>query len=200
MEEIINTDIENNYNIKISFLSEEGDLSLNSDYNSFLQNICNFLKISSNQLNLYSFSYMDEDGDSILITTEENYKIFLNKKSEDEAKEDILQKLYYRILMTKIELGTPKRKFTFILDSDDDRYYIASPQSPKINIKEREKEPVYYNFNKSELLNESYSSTYKKGPCEAVDYNIFYYAELCTAKDIALFNQNNQMIEKNFEF
>ena len=131
---------------------------------------------------------------------EENYKIFLNKKSEDEAKEDILQKLYYRILMTKIELGTPKRKFTFILDSDDDRYYIASSQSPKINIKEREKEPVYYNFNKSELLNESYSSTYKKGPCEAVDYNIFYYAELCTAKDIALFNQNNQMIEKNFEF
>ena len=131
---------------------------------------------------------------------EEKYKIFLNRKPEDETKEEMLQRLYYRILMTQIELGTPKKTFTFLLDSDDDRYFVASSLPPKININEREKEAVYYNFDKSELLNESYSSTYKKGPCEAVDYNTFHYAELCTAKDIALFNQNNQKIEKTFEF
>ena len=130
---------------------------------------------------------------------EENYKFLVDKKFKNKTNEDMMQKLYYRLLMTKIELGTPARNFTLIIDSDDDKYYIASSQRPKIS-----NEPVrdikYYLFDKSELLNESYSSSYKKGPCEAVDYEIFSYAELCSAKDVVNFNQNNNKYQKIFEF
>ena len=49
-------------------------------------------------------------------------------------------------------------------------------------------------------MNESYSSTYNKGGCEAVDYNTYLYAELCSAKDVVVFNKSNEIIQKNFQF
>ena len=130
---------------------------------------------------------------------EERYKFITDNKSKNKTDADMMQRFYYRFLSTSIEVGTPPRNFTFVLDSDDDRYYIASNQRPKIS-NEPEREPKYFNFDKSELLNESYSSTYNKGGCEAVDYNTYLYAELCLAKDIVVFNKSNEIIQKNFQF
>ena len=130
---------------------------------------------------------------------EDHYTFLVDKNNKNETKEDMIKRIYYRNLMTRIELGTPKKNFTIVLDSDDDRYYIASSQRPKIS-NEPEKPVKYFLFDKNELLNESYSSTYNKGPCEAVDYKTFSYAELCTAKDLVVFNQNHKNIEKKFEF
>lgn len=130
---------------------------------------------------------------------EERYKFITDNKSKNLTESDMMQRLYYRIITTNIEVGTPPRNITFILDSDEDRYYIASNQHPKIS-NEPEKESIYINFDKDELLNESYSSSFKKGPCEAVDYQTYHYAELCTAKDQIMFNRNNEIIQKMFEF
>ena len=70
-------DNEPNYNIKIKFYEEDIELSINSDYNSFIQKICNILQTSPEQLNTFELSYHDEDGDYIALTTEEDYKIFV---------------------------------------------------------------------------------------------------------------------------
>ena len=89
----------------------------------------------------------------------------------------MIQRIYYRNIITRIQVGTPPRNFTLILDTDDDRHFFASTQTPKIS-NEPEKEVKFYQFDKSELLDETYSSTYKKGPCEAVDYKTYFYANM----------------------
>ena len=55
------------YNIKINFYGKNIDLSINSDYCSFIQNICNILQISPEQLNTFQLNYNDEDGDRIAL-------------------------------------------------------------------------------------------------------------------------------------
>lgn len=130
---------------------------------------------------------------------EEKYKFIVDRKSQNETQADMIQRIYYRNIITRIQLGTPPRNFTLIIDTDDDRHFFASNHTPKIS-NEPKKEAKFYLFDKSELLDEAYSSTYKKGPCEAVDYKTYFYAEFCTAKDKLFFNQNNQLLEKNFTF
>ena len=103
---------ETNYNIKLSIYNDELDLSINSDYNYFVKNICQYLNIPSDKLNTLVITYIDEDGDSILLSTEEDYKIFYyqvkqhsvnkiiveinenqkeEKKKEEDNKEEILE-------------------------------------------------------------------------------------------------------------
>ena len=62
-------EIGENYNIKVNFNNQEIDLSIDSNFDSFLQKICDILKISLEEINSFELSYTDEDGDNILITT-----------------------------------------------------------------------------------------------------------------------------------
>lgn len=104
---------------------------------------------------------------------EDHYTFLVDKNNKNETKEDMIKRIYYRNLMTRIELGTPKKNFTIVLDSDDDRYYIASSQRPKIS-NEPEKPVKYFLFDKNELLNESYSSTYNKGLVRQLIIKLFH--------------------------
>jgi hypothetical protein len=128
---------------------------------------------------------------------EKHYKFSFEKSNITGV--DLIKKIYYRYIMTKLEIGTPARNFTAIIDSDDDQHYLTSNLKPKIS-NEPEKDPKYFLFDKSNLLNESNSSTYKKGPCEAVDFKTYFYAEFCKAKEKIIFNQNHNPYEKVFEF
>jgi len=131
---------------------------------------------------------------------EERYLFYSeNQNQNEESKEDMMRRIYYRNMMTTVEIGTPPRNVTMILDSDDDRHFFASNKRPKISNEPYHK-PEYYKFDLDELLNETESSTYKKGPCEAVDYKVFKYAEICTSKDNIVFHHKGQTSDKIFEF
>ena len=70
---------EESFNSKLNFYDEKVDIKLNSDYNSFIANICNILQIPKDKLKSLSMSYYDEDGDSIILSTEEDYILFLQQ-------------------------------------------------------------------------------------------------------------------------
>ena len=76
-------DNEPNYNIKLNYYEEDIDLSINSDYNSFIENICNVLQTSPEELNTFELSYNDEDGDTIALITEEDYKILVDQVKQN---------------------------------------------------------------------------------------------------------------------
>ena len=86
-EEIIKT--------KINFYEEQIDIKLNSDFKSFVNNICNILKIPSDQYNSLAISYNDEEGDNIILSTEEDYILYFQQLKDKtvnglivEVKED----------------------------------------------------------------------------------------------------------------
>ena len=67
------------FNSTIYFYDEKIDILLNSDYNTFINNICKIIQIPPEQFNSLKISYLDEDGDSIILTSEEDYKIFFQQ-------------------------------------------------------------------------------------------------------------------------
>ena len=73
---------EEKFNIKIKFYGEEIDTELKVDYNHFIWNICNIFNIHPEQFKSIALSYFDEDGDSIILSTKEDYAIFLQQVKE----------------------------------------------------------------------------------------------------------------------
>ena len=131
MEENIN--MEDNFNIEVNYYNENIDLSINSDYETFVQKICNFLKITPDELNSYSLSYHDEDGDSILISTIEDYKLFIQ-----QVKEKIVNKLIIE-----------KKENNSINNSQNNNSYIKS----NINNSQNNNSYINNNINNSQNNN-----------------------------------------------
>ena len=78
--------IENNFYNDIKYVE------INSNYNLFLKNICIMFGISYENINSISISYNDEDGDKVILTTEEDYMKFI-----DQVKEKLVNKLTIEI-------------------------------------------------------------------------------------------------------
>ena len=72
----IDDNIEENYNITVEFYGEKKDLQINSNFICTIKSILSIFNIPPNQINAFTLSYFDEDGDSILLSNEEDYKIF----------------------------------------------------------------------------------------------------------------------------
>jgi len=77
------------YNIKLNLLQEKIDIQISSDYKDFITNICNILLISHEQFNSLLLSYIDEDGDSTILSNEEDYMIFVQ-----QIKKKLVNNLY----------------------------------------------------------------------------------------------------------
>ena len=84
-----------NIDTKINFYGEQIDVKLNSDFNSFVNNICKIVNIPSDNYKSLAMSYNDEDGDNIILSTEEDYKLFFQQLKDKtvnglivEVKED----------------------------------------------------------------------------------------------------------------
>ena len=77
------------YNIKLNLLQEKIDIQISSDYKDFITNICNILLISHEQFNSLLLSYIDEDGDSTILSNEEDYMIFIQ-----QIKKKLVNNLY----------------------------------------------------------------------------------------------------------
>jgi hypothetical protein len=73
---------EETINIKLNFYYEQIDIQINSDYNSFINNICNILQLTKDKLDSLAISYYDEDKDSIILATEEDYALYLQQLKE----------------------------------------------------------------------------------------------------------------------
>ena len=82
---------EEKFNVKINFYGEEIDLDLNFDYNHFVKKISNIFTIPLEQFNSISLSYIDEDGDTIILSTKEDYLIFLQQVKENIVKSIIAE-------------------------------------------------------------------------------------------------------------
>ena len=78
-------------NIKVNFYNEQIELKINSDYNSFLKNVCRILKISEEQTNSITLRYVDEDGDNIIITNQDDYSICFEQVKKEIVKEIVLE-------------------------------------------------------------------------------------------------------------
>ena len=69
-------------NIKLNFYGELIDYAINSDYLSFLKDLCGIFGLSMNKLSSISLSYNDEDGDVIMVSTKEDFAIFLEQANQ----------------------------------------------------------------------------------------------------------------------
>ena len=153
--------MEESLNIQVNIADENIDLSIDSDYNTFLQNICNILKIYPEQLDSFVINYYDEDGDSILISTLEDYQLFFQ-----QVQQGIVNKLI-------IEKKEEKR--------NDNNAYLCNDE--EINSQEKMEQSNYINnsikndnYNNSKINNNIYGSNKdkknnKKSNCNAFKNN-----------------------------
>ena len=91
-------DNEEKFIVKITFYEENIEIGINSNYNLFLKNICDMFNISTEQINSISLNYIDEEGDSIILNTEEDYTIFF-----EQVKEKVVNNLIIKINEKEIE-------------------------------------------------------------------------------------------------
>ena len=64
-----------------------------------------------------------------------NYKYYNFKQFQ--IHEEIIQKIYYKNFVTKINLGTPLLNYLFFINSNDENYYITSINNSTINRDEQ---------------------------------------------------------------
>ena len=133
-EEEIKDNNGENLNIQVNYYDENIELSINSDYETFIQKICDFLKINPDEFNSYSLSYHDQDGDSIILSTIEDYKLFIQ-----QVKENIVNKL---IIEKKENIENNDNEMNYSendnlilqsVQSNDDELSLQMPQTQIIN-------------------------------------------------------------------
>jgi len=125
-----------------------------------------------------------------------NYKIY--KDTNIKSPEEIIQQIYYKNLITKIEIGTPPKVIPIFIKLNENKFYFTSFNPSKLST-ESNKPSKFYNFNENELFNESLSSTYKENNCQAVSHLINQFSEICDSKDIIKFhNSYGNLIQKIF--
>ena len=127
----------------------------------------------------------------------ENYKFYRDDIPENQ--EMIFQQIYYKNFITKINIGTPKKKHMFLIESNKNQYYISSKNPSKISDEESaEKKIDFFNLPYDELYDEDSSISYNENICKKSLQNIDHYNELCTAKDIMTFKNENRTFSKEF--
>ena len=73
------------FTVKLIFNEEELEISLNSQYEYFINSICNIFQISSKEFDQLSLSYIDNEGDNIILSSEEDYNIFFEQLSQEQV-------------------------------------------------------------------------------------------------------------------
>ena len=127
----------------------------------------------------------------------ENYKFYRDDIPENQ--EMIFQQIYYKNFITKINIGTPEKKHMFLIESNKNQYYISSKNPSKISDEESaEKKIDFFNLPYDELYDEDSSISYNENICKKSLQNIDHYNELCTAKDIMTFKNENRTFSKEF--
>ena len=167
-------EIGENYNIKLTFNNQDINISIDSKYDSFIQKICNILQISLEEINSFGLSYTDEDGDNILITTEDDYNIFIQQVKEKLVNNLIIEKNNNK--KNDVNLNQIKEN----INNENHLQYLnknINNSKNNINVSNTDINNNNISYNKSNNFenNESNKIIHDKGKEDVPIENIVYY-------------------------
>ena len=130
-----------------------------------------------------------------------NYK-FIPKEDYTNNPQLIMKELYFKRLITYINIGTPSKSQMLFIDTDSTKFFLVSLNPPHQSHKET-KISEFYDFGEKLFFNETESTSYRVEECKERNYSD--YDEVCFAKDKILFNfgnytNNPQLIMKELYF
>ena len=117
----------------------------------------------------------------------EHYKFF-PKEGQSETPQLIVKELFYKRLITYLNIGTPLKSQMMLLDTDSFEFFLTSLNPPAISHKEN-KISDFYQFGENLFYNESQSTSYKEEECLEHEHDV--YDEICYSKDKIKFNFGN---------
>ena len=154
----------------------------------FLLNIC-VKNIKVNSYLIFPLEYLPD----------KNYKFKSDNNIDEITPEEVIQKLYYKNLITKIDIGNPSQKISFLIETNKRNFFLSS-SNPSKNSSEKGEDSKYYQFTYDESYNELSSSLYKTNKCEVVFHLSYGYSEYCYSNDTLHFNINNTNVDQVFRF
>ena len=170
-------------------MKNNNNIFISNSYKIFLSIILifHFNRYAIKSFLLFPIEYIDSKHYKF---TSNNYNI--------KNPEEIIQEIFYKNIITKIEIGNPPQTIPFFIKTNDDIFQIASI-NPSKSSKNPIKNSYYYDFTEKEIYNESLSSSYKEEKCEELYKLVYHYNEICYSKEIINFNyNNNKILEKEF--
>ena len=85
-EDEIKNEENEEFKIDLKFFDTKIDLKINSDFVSFISNICNIIKISEEDINSVNMFYLDADEDKINLSNKGDYEIFYSQVKDNTVK------------------------------------------------------------------------------------------------------------------
>ena len=70
------------FKVELFFNEEKIEISLNSQYDFFINTVCNIIKITIDQMKDITLSYTDADGDNVILSNKDDYNIFYEQVSQ----------------------------------------------------------------------------------------------------------------------
>ena len=113
-----------------------------------------------------------------------HYKVLSNNNI------NIIQRIYYNTLITRLEIGKPSQNILLFIDMSIDDFYLKTFNYLNNSISDIEilDSQHIYQFKKNNFYNEPLSQSYKEVDCKPVNN----YSGICLSKDlINLYNQTN---------
>ena len=123
-----------------------------------------------------------------------NYQ-FLKTDNLINKPELVMKDLFYKRLITHLNIGTPERSQMMLIDTNDNDFYFTSLNPPS-DSKGGYKFSQFYDFGENLFYNESESSSYILEQCHEDTYH--GYKEICFAKELIKFNFGNYTSVENF--
>ena len=123
-----------------------------------------------------------------------NYQ-FLKTDNLINKPELVMKDLFYKRLITHLNIGTPEKNQMMLIDTNDNDFYFTSLNPPS-DSKGGYKFSQFYDFGENLFYNESESSSYILEQCHEDTYH--GYKEICFAKELIKFNFGNYTSVENF--
>jgi len=123
-----------------------------------------------------------------------NYQ-FLKTDNLINKPELVMKDLFYKRLITHLNIGTPEKNQMMLIDTNDNDFYFTSLNPPS-DSKGGYKFSQFYDFGENLFYNESKSSSYILEQCHEDTYH--GYKEICFAKELIKFNFGNYTSVENF--
>ena len=123
-----------------------------------------------------------------------NY-IFLQTDNLINKPELVMKDLFYKRLITHMNIGTPEKNQMLLIDTNDNDFYFTSLNPPS-DSKRGFKFSQFYEFGENLFYNESASSSYILEECHDDTYH--GYKEICFAKELIKFNFGNNISAVKF--
>jgi len=128
----------------------------------------------------------------------EKFQFSQNNNNNLKTPEEIMLHIYYKLLITEFEIGSPAKNISLLIQPNDDKFYITSLNPSKLS-EEKSKFSNFMKFSEKDLYNELLSSSYEEGICKTKTHDIYHFSEICESKEKINFKINNKKISKLFQ-